>query len=147
MHYDQWKNIGYQFPTKSPIELKDKSHSSKCYPSKASLSSFGRTADLCSEDGILFKCAGDTQNNDLIVKIFDPIVQEVAAVEFVNQIGDQAQAQLEEDWNQKSEAVMATVMTQQKLGLGADLPTASSPSEAVSSTTVVVQTTTSPSKT
>jgi len=72
---------------------------------------------------------------------------EVAAVEFVNQIGDQAQAQLEEDWNQKSEAVMATVMTQQKLGLGADLPTASLPSEAVSSTTVEVQTTTSPSKT
>jgi hypothetical protein len=117
-------------------------------PSQASLlSSFGRIADLCSEDGILLKCAGDTKTNDFITKKIGPIVQEVAAVEFVNQIGDQAQAQLEEDWNQKSEAVMATVMTQQKLGLGADLPTASLPSEAVSSTTVEVQTTTSPSKT
>lgn len=76
-----------------------------------------------------------------------PIVQEVAAVEFVNQIGDQAQAQLEEDWNQKAEAIMATVKSQQKLGLGADLPTASSLSEAASSTTVDVQTTTSTSKT
>ena len=76
MHNDQWKIIGDQLPTKSPIELKDKSNVvmqfsnnfSECYPSKASLlSSSGRIADLCSEDGILVKFAGDTQTNDLIV--------------------------------------------------------------------------------
>ena len=62
---------------KSPIELKDKSNVfmqfsndfSECYPSKASLlSSCGRIADLCSEDGILVKCAGDTKTIDLIIK-------------------------------------------------------------------------------
>ncbi|KAG0590587.1 hypothetical protein M758_1G101000 [Ceratodon purpureus] len=46
---------------------------------------------------------------------------EQAAVQFVDQIGDQAKAQLEDEWNHKAETLMTTVAkTQEKFV--ADLP-------------------------
>jgi hypothetical protein len=85
------------------------------------------------------------------------MLQEEAAVEFVNQIGDHAQAQLEDEWAKKAETLMAE-MTQQISVAGeptaykADLPIASSlpqessqePLVASKSTTSVVETRVTP---
>lgn len=49
-------------------------------------------------------------------------VQEEAAVEFVNQIGDHARTQLEEEWEKKAETLMAEVMTQQIPATGEPTP-------------------------
>ncbi|XP_024369897.1 uncharacterized protein [Physcomitrium patens] len=46
---------------------------------------------------------------------------EQAAVEFVDQLGDQATVQLEDEWNKKAETLMTTVAKTQER-LGADLP-------------------------
>ena len=65
------------------------------------------------------------------IKHFDfASVQEEAAVDFVNQIGDHAQAQLEEEWEKKTETLMAEMTQQiptgQPTAYKADLPVASS---------------------
>lgn len=49
------------------------------------------------------------------------MLQEQAAVEFVDQLGDQATVQLEDEWNKKAETLMTTVAKTQER-LGADLP-------------------------
>ena len=74
-------------------------------------------------------------------------VQEEAAVEFVNQIGDHAQAQLEDEWEKKTETLMAEVMVQQipttgePTGYKADVPVASSlPRESSQEPSVVLKT-------
>jgi hypothetical protein len=93
-----------------------------------------------------------------LINNFDfSMLQEEAAVEFVNQIGDHAQAQLEDEWAKKAETLMAE-MTQQISVAGeptaykADLPIASSlpqessqePLVASKSTTSVVETRVTP---
>ncbi|KAG0582480.1 hypothetical protein KC19_3G063500 [Ceratodon purpureus] len=72
---------------------------------------------------------------------------EEAAVEFVNQIGDHAQAQLEDEWEKKTETLMAEVMVQQipttgePTGYKADVPVASSfPRESSQEPSVVSKT-------
>ena len=46
------------------------------------------------------------------------MIQEQAAVHFVDQIGDQAKAQLEVEWNRKAGTLMTTVASE---NFGADL--------------------------
>jgi len=81
-------------------------------------------------------------------------VQEEAAVEFVNQIGDHAQAQLEDEWEKKAETLMAEMTAAgEPTAYNADLPVASLPQEASQeplvvskSRTAVVETSVTPPK-
>jgi hypothetical protein len=57
------------------------------------------------------------------------LIQEQAAVQFVDQIGDQAKAQLEDEWNKKAETLMTTVITtQEKFGAALSAVPQDSPS-------------------
>lgn len=57
-------------------------------------------------------------------------LQEEAAVEFVNQIGDQAQAQLEDEWEKKAGTLMAEMTAAgEPTANDTDLPSASLPQE------------------
>lgn len=79
---------------------------------------------------------------------------EEAAVEFVNQIGDQAQAQLEDEWEKKAGALMAEITAAgEPTANDADLPSVSLPQEASQeplvvskSRTTVVETMVAPPK-
>jgi hypothetical protein len=42
------------------------------------------------------------------------MIQEQVAVQFVGHIGNQAKAQLEDEWNKKAETLMITVVTMQE---------------------------------
>lgn len=73
----------------------------------------------------------------LVLKSFDSaLVQEEAAVEFVEQIGDQARAQLEDEWEKKAETLIAEMKA---AGESADLPVTSLPQETSQEPLVVVK--------
>lgn len=67
------------------------------------------------------------------------MMQEEAAVEFVNQIGDHAQAQLEDEWEKKAEIIMAEMIAAGEPTVhNADLPAASLPPQQASQEPSVV---------